>query len=256
MRRLLVGGVLALAVPLLGTAAAGAVTRASAVVKRDTASTKAFIALQERLDTDSARSTPAITPREKAYVAQAKSDCPDALTGIAKKAKANQVRALGLFIIESSTGLEIDALAPVAALTDRIAAQQQRLRFSDPALQWQVQVNASAQRAYLGLRPPELCADARALAASHFTNITPAGARFAEDAVTLIPSASVPPAQLARMMHRYAPGAVAVALKRLPKLQATLDRKLAFASHYRALLRALGASRLEPTASARPGLAS
>jgi hypothetical protein len=256
MRRLLVGGVLALAVLSLGATAADASTPASAQIKQDRASTKAFIALQERADVNIARSAPAITAREKAYVTQAQSDCPDALTGIPKKAKAMQARAVGLFVIESSAALELVALAPVSALTGRIAAQTQRLRFSDPALQWQVQVNASAEAAYLKLRPPDLCADARALAARHFTDVTPAGARFAEDAVTVIERASVPASQLVRLMRQYAPGPVAVALKRLPELDRTVGRKLALGSHYRALLRALGASRLDPTASARPGLAS
>ena len=57
--------------------------------------------------------------------------------------------------------LEIDALQPIRAVTDRIAAVQERLRFSDPFVQFEVGFYASATPAYLALPLPDLCADAR-----------------------------------------------------------------------------------------------
>ncbi len=86
-------------------------------------------------------------------------------------------------------------------------------------MQFEVGFYASATPAYLALRPPDLCADARALAASNFTKLTPAGNAFWRDLSTLLAPAAVPSATLLPLMRPYAPAAVAAALKRLPVLQ-------------------------------------
>ena len=152
--------------------------------------------------------------------------------------------------------MNVEQLAPLRGISDRVGDQQRRLRFSDPALQWQVNVDGSALLAYVDLRPPDLCAGARVLAASHFTKMTTAGTRFLKDASTLFPLAAAAPTSLVRQMRPYAPDAVSEALKRLPELQRTLDHKLAFDRHYRALVRALGVTHDELTSSALAGATS
>jgi hypothetical protein len=251
-----VGGVLAMVLTLALSGVAGAATPAPVPTKQDTASTKAFIALQERYGVGATRSAAAINAAGNAFVAQIRAGCPGVLKDLPKKLSHRQVKAASTFVLESVLSLDINAFAPLRGLTERLAGRQQRLRFSDPALQWQVRVNGAATAAYFALRPPGLCADARLLASSGFARITPAGAQFVHDGGTLDRSATVSPSSLLRAMRSYAPAATAVALKRLPELQHALDRKIPINHEFRTLLRVLGLARLAASPSARPGVAS
>jgi hypothetical protein len=209
------------------------------VTAQDTASTKAFIASSERYVRLQAKQIPAINALQAAYVAQVSSNCPDALAGAPAFGNSRQRLGLLKFRTEVGAALAIDALAPVRALTDRIAVIQERLRFSNPAVQFAVGFFASATPAYLALRPPDLCADARALAASNFTKLTPAGNTFWRDLSTLLEPAAVPAARLLPAMRPYAPAAVAAALKLLPVLQERFDKPLQLTRHSNAILKAV-----------------
>ncbi len=239
MRRLLVGGVTALALTLSGAAPASASSPGTAVAKRDTASTKAFIASAERLDIGEIKRIPAITAREDAFAAGVSSRCSASLTGAPTRGSTAQQLAVTKFGSEVGAALEIDALQPVRGLTHRIGTLQERLRFGDPVLQWQVGVDASATPAYLAIALPDVCADARALAASHFTKLTAAGERFVQNVSTLLLAAAAPPASLLGRMRAYAPGAVGAALKRLPELQRRFDQPLQLTRHANTITTAL-----------------
>jgi hypothetical protein len=243
-------------VALVGLSFVGTAAAAVAANVQDTASTKAFIALQERYDIDTIRAAPAVNAAEHALVAGARSGCSNVLKAAPRKANAHQFGPMVEFFTEALLALNVKQLTPVRGISDRVGDQQRGLRFSDPALQWQVRVDGSALLAYVDLRPPDLCVDARALAASHFTKLTASGTRFVKDAATLFPLAGAPASALLRQMRPYAPAAVAVGLKRLPQLQRTIDQKLAFGRHLRALIRALGDTHLKVTSSALAGVAS
>ena len=229
----LMAGVLALGV------AAGVAVAAPTGTRQDTASTKAFIASAERYDTGEIKRIPAITAREAAFVARVSAACPKVLAGAPTHVSSSQQLALLKFGGEVGAAVEIDALQPVRGLIGRIGTFQQRLRFSDPVLQWAVGVDATATPAYLAIPLPDLCADARALAASQFTKLTPAGKQFVRDASGVLADASAPPATLLRLMRPYAPVAVARALKRLPALQQRFDGPLQLRRHSNAILNAL-----------------
>jgi hypothetical protein len=246
MKRLLVGGVIGLAVLMFGVVTAGASTTRAVVSQQDTASTKAYIALQELNDNVAIRKASAINAAEDGVVAEVRSGCSNVLEAAPRKANGPVIH----FLTEAFAALNVEQLAPVRGISDRVGNQQRRLQFSDPALQWQVNVDGSALLAYADLRPPDLCAGARALAASHFTKMTAAGTRFLKDASMLFALAAASPTSLVRQMRPYAPDAVSVALKRLPDLQQTVYRKLAFGRHLRALLRALGDTHVTATSSA------
>ena len=230
---------LLLAFALAAVIATGAASAAPRVTVRDTASTRAFIVSAERYDVLEAKRIPAINARQDAYVTQISSACPGTLTGAPTLGSPQQRVGLLKFRAEAGAVLEIDALQPVRAVTDRIATVQERLRFSDPFVQFEVGFYASATPAFLALRLPDLCADARALAASDFTKLTPAGDVFWSDLSTLLRPASVPSTALLPLMHEYAPAAVASALKRLPVLQRRFDQPLQLRSHSNAILKAL-----------------
>jgi hypothetical protein len=161
------------------------------------------------------------------------------LAGAPTRGSAAQQLALTKFGSELGAALEIDALQPVRGLTRQIGTLQEHLRFSDSVLQWEVGVDASAEPAYLAIPVPDLCADARALAASRFTKLTPVGSRFVQNASAVLFAASAPPAALLRQMRAYAPVAVAAALKRLPVLQRRFDQPLQLTRHANAITHSL-----------------
>lgn len=235
------GGRAALVVLLASvTLTLGLVASALAAPTRlDRASAKAFIASAERYDTGEIKRIPAITAREAAFVARVSTACPKVLAGAPTHVSSSQQLALLKFGGEVGAALEIDALQPVRGLIGRIGTFQQRLRFSDPVLQWAVGVDATATPAYLAIPLPDLCADARALAASQFTKLTPAGERFVEDSSSVLGAASASPTTLLAKMRAYAPASVAQALKRLPVLQARFDKLLALRRHANAILDSL-----------------
>jgi hypothetical protein len=211
----------------------------AAPTRLDQTSTKAFIASAERYDTGEIKRIPAITAREAAFVARVSAVCPKVLAGAPTHVSSTQDLALNEFANEVGAALEIDALQPVRGMIGRIGTLQERLRFSDPVLQWEVGVDASATPAYLAIRLPDLCADARALAASQFTKLTPAGERFGQDVSSVLGAASASPTALLGQMRAYAPASVAQALKRLPVLQRRFDKPLALRRHATAILKAL-----------------
>jgi hypothetical protein len=228
---------------LIAVVGSGTAVAVPVVTRQDTSSTKAFIASSERYARLQAKQIPAINARQDAYVAQVSSGCPGTLTGAPTLGSPQQRVGLLKFRAEAGAALEIDALQPVRAVTERIAIVQERLRFSDPFVQFEVGFYASATPAYLALRPPDLCANARALAASDFTKLTPAGNAFWRELSTLLRPASVPATALLPLMRRYAPTAVASALERLPALQRRFDQPLQLSRHSNAILKALfGAS--------------
>jgi hypothetical protein len=240
-----------LAFGLTATIGSGAATATPTVARQDTASTEAFIASAERYDVLEARRIPAINALQNAYLAHVSSACPRALAGAPALGSSAQRVALIEFRAEAGAALEIDALQPIRGITHRIAELQERLRFSDPALQFEVGFYASATPAYLALRPPDLCADARALAASDFTRLTPAGNAFWRDVSTVLVPASAPSTTLLGQMRAYAPTAVAAALKRLPVLQRRFDQPLAIGTHLQALLRSVFGTSSDQSAIAR-----
>jgi hypothetical protein len=243
VKRVPFAGVLVLAL-VLGVSVVASAMPASPVTRQDAASTKAFIGLQELSDNSAIRSASSVNAAENAVVGQGRSGCPNVLKDAPKKPDRHQLQPITQFFTEALLVLDVEQLAPVRGISDRIGREQQRLRFSDPALQWQVDVGGSALLAFVQLRPPDFCTDARMLAATHFTKLTAAGRRFVKEASTLFAQAAADPTDLVRLMRPYAPEAVSVALNRLEALQHTVDHKLAFDRHLRALLRAVGETHL------------
>jgi hypothetical protein len=225
--------VLALAV-MFGEASA-----ATSPATRDAASTRAFIQSSIRYDLGSLQRRQAIASAARGFVRGVFRGCGNGLVSFPSKSSAAQrVAVLGVEL-ESSLALEVRAFAPIRALTDRIGRVQERLRFSDSALQWLVRSDAAATSALLAMHVPDVCADVRALASSHYESITPAGRRFLDDGALIIRAASAHPSSLARRMRAYAPAAVAAGIKRLSALQGRLQRTESLQPHDEALLRAL-----------------
>jgi hypothetical protein len=232
-------GVALLAVSLALACAAVASAGTRSTVARDAASTRTFIGSSIRYDVLSLQRRHAISVAGAAFVRGIRRGCANGLAGVpSKRSRAQQLVVLELEL-ESSLALEVRAFAPIRGLTDRTARVQDRLRFSDSALQWLVRSDAAATSALLAMRVPDLCADVRTLASSHYTSITAAGRRFVGDGGVIIPAASALPSTLAQRMRAYAPASVAAGIRRLKALQAELRRRESLQPLDDALLRAL-----------------
>jgi hypothetical protein len=114
-----------------------------------------------------------------------------------------------------------------------------------------VRTDATALPALLALRPPDVCADARALAANHFKKISGAGRRFAANVDTVLTAATTAPSKLLRRMRPYAPGTVAAGLKRLAALDARVEAQTGLKHHFSRLQRTLFAGRPRPAVPPR-----
>jgi hypothetical protein len=209
-------GLAAFAVTLACAFAAVATVGAAPTATRDAASTRAFIAGELATTRAILAHRPAELAAGKAYVAGVERECGDVRLRPRRLGPQRLLMFLQ-FAMEVGVSYEDVVFAPARPAIDRISRRQQRLRFSDPMLQWRVRTHASAFATMLALRPPEICADVRRLAATKFTAMTPAGRRFSSDALTLAES-SRDPGALMRQMDPYAPGAVASGLRRLKTL--------------------------------------
>jgi hypothetical protein len=181
---------------------------------RDAASTRAFIRSELQVVRVPVTHESTELAAGQAYVGGVQKECGDVQLRLRRKVSLDQALGFLRFGIETVTAYEDHALASLRPKVDRTAAEQDRLRFSDPELQWSVRGSTSALAAQLALKPPDVCADLRRMAATKLKSLTPAGRRFAADALALTVGPSTP-IELMRKMRRYAPDAVASGLKRL-----------------------------------------
>jgi hypothetical protein len=214
-----------------------AVAPALAASPRDVASTKTFIRSSVRYDLVSLRLRHAVAARADAYVQSVARGCDKGLANAPRQRDGAQQEALLELELESSLALEVRSFAAIRPITDQVARVQGGLRFSDSVLAWTVHTDAAATSALLAMHVPDLCADVRALVASHYKRITPAGAKFVEDGGHIVPAASVSPTALAKRMRPLAPGVVDRGVKRLKGLQGQLRHKVSLLPHDHALLR-------------------
>jgi hypothetical protein len=221
---------------LVGLVAAAPAVAAS---PRDVASTKSFIRSSIRYDLVSLQLRHAVAAKADAYVRGVSRGCANGLVNAPRQRNGSQQEALLELELESSLAVEVRAFAAIRPITDQVGRVQERLRFSDSVLEWTVHTDASATSALLAMHVPDLCADVRALVASHYTRITSAGARFVEDGGHIVPAASASPASLATRMRAYAPAAVAAGIKRLKGLQGQLRRQVSLLPQDHALLHVL-----------------
>jgi hypothetical protein len=217
---LVLAGLLTLA--LVSVAAASA-AGAAPVAARDAASTRAFIGGELGVYRALLAHGPTELAAGKAYRASVDGECGDVHLQLPQKLGGPRFLVFLKFAIELSVAYDDVTMASVRPAIDRIARMEQRLRFSDPALQWTVHGSTSALAAMLALRPPDICADVRRLQATNDKAITPAGARFSNDGETLIAGQSAPGA-LIRKMRTDAPAAVATGLRRLKTLAHRVTR--------------------------------
>jgi hypothetical protein len=213
---LLGGGVVALGLVLVGATGASASTSA-----RDAASTKAFIGGALGVDRAVLARGPAELAAGTAYVASV-GDCEGLPLRLPPKLGTKQTLVFLRLVIEVSVAYDDVTLTSVRPAIDQIAHADERLRFSDPELEWTVHGSTPALAALLALKPPDVCADVQRLTATKFKQLTPAGRQFSKDALTLIAGESGS-GTLIRRMRSYAPAAVATGLQRLK----TLNRRVA-----------------------------
>jgi hypothetical protein len=197
------------------------VASARTTAARDAASTRAFIGSELGIDRAMLAHGPAELAAGRAYLTSVRAECGSLRVHVPRKPGAKGFLRFFGFAIEVVVAYEDKTVAPARPEIDRIGRLQAGLRFSDPTLQWSVHSSTSALPAMLALKPPDICADARRLAATKFKQMTPAGREFSTDALTLVAGQTGEPGLLHKM-RPYAPATVATGLQRLN----SLDRRV------------------------------
>jgi hypothetical protein len=213
--------------------------------------TGAFVASAARYDQGMEAQAAQIFEAGHRFVGDVASGCGGVLKGIPQNPSFSQDIVIGQFEIATSAAYYIEALQPIRGLAAQVASERGKLSFPDPVLTWEVRTDATALPALLALHPPDVCADARALAAGDFKKITHAGREFAANVDAVLTAANTSPAKLLRRMRPYAPGAVSAGLKRLSTLGARVEAKTGLKHHFSRLQRTLFAG--EPPADRTDG---
>lgn len=112
---------------------------------------------------------------DAAYVSSISGRCPNALASL-KQAPAGSVSQTALFDFGEELGGDVGVVAygPARAELPKMAGTLRKLRWSSPPATKTVKRYLTAQGRLFRLAPSDLCADARALVASHAETI-PAG---------------------------------------------------------------------------------
>jgi hypothetical protein len=216
---------------------------ASAPAPGGAGATDAFVASAARYDRGLEAQASEIFEAGHQFVGEVASGCGGVLKGIPQNPSFSQDIVIGQFEIATSAAYYIDALQPIRGLAARVASERGKLRYSDPVLTWEVRTDATALPALLALHPPDVCADARVLAAGNFKKITHAGRQFAANVDAVLTAADTAPSKLLRRMRPYAPGTVTAGLRRLATLATRVETKTGLKHHFSRLQRTLFAGR-------------
>jgi hypothetical protein len=208
--------------------------------------TNAFVASAAHYDQGMEARAAEVFEAGHQFVGDVASGCGGVLKSIPQNPSFSQDIVIGQFEIATSAAYYIEALQPIRGLVAQVASERRKLRFPDPVLTWEVRTDATALPALLALHPPDVCADARALAAGQFKKITHAGREFAANVDAVLAAANTSPSKLLRRMRPYGPGAVTAGLRRLSTLDARVEAKTGLKHHFSRLQRTLFAG--EPPA--------
>jgi hypothetical protein len=213
---------------------------------RDASSSERFVALTTTL----LRGAITQDPRERAgidaVVSRVARRCPGTLPGYLRIGSARQQRVWTAFALdEPGAEFAIAILGPLRRRARTWVHSVEDLRWSDAAINRAVTTAVDRLRRALALRSPGLCRGVSESAASGFTTVPPATARFLKLAARALPPESfLEGGRLARRMRAFVPASGQAALKRLRALQARVDRNdgLFVLSAFDRLVRALRGS--------------
>jgi hypothetical protein len=215
MRGLLVG------ILVVGIVTASAAT--AAATSQDAASTRAFIKSETSFVTAFVTRHASEEAVADALVNHISVSCPGALAADPQDGDRAQQHTYGGFQMEASAELALAEFAPLRTAAARSIREDERLRWSDPAIDRAIAGEVRRARVTLALKPPDLCAEAKASAATRFTKLPSASTRFLKVAAIAF-GGNFSAVDLVRLMRGYAPKDVNVAIKRLTDLQDRADR--------------------------------
>lgn len=162
--------------PLVVSLSAGAGTtlaKSTGVVPADIASTRAYLLAVHELRQAVKGDGPTDEAAVHDLVAHVNRDCPNVLAGapanIATEEIAREVE------LEVSHALEQPQQKPTTAFANKV----ERLHWSNAKLTYYVHGSAAEDRANAELAAPDICVDAKAVAASGFTTVPASTTRFA-----------------------------------------------------------------------------
>jgi hypothetical protein len=154
---------------VLGALLALAATATTAQAKpSDLAPTRVYIQADYALDRSAKAHQPVAQASIRAYTRRLERECPKVTAGAPQDTEAEQIYEE---IVSAATGMVYRSDAAAIA---RFASTVQGLRWSSAKLTRTVHSYAARLRALAALPVPDICADARAWVASHYTALSPA----------------------------------------------------------------------------------
>jgi hypothetical protein len=154
-------------------------TPAAVAAPVDHASTHAALAALVRWETGLMADAPISQQGDNRFVASVAAGCPNVLAAV--NLIPSQVNRAATFALGEEIGADLYLarfLPAERALTSSLASTIERLRWSSRATRAAIRRSMQAERRYFALSPSNLCADARALAATNAQTTPPGTLQF------------------------------------------------------------------------------
>jgi hypothetical protein len=189
----------------------------------DFASTHMFIVLALQ----NSRATVGAFSREKASadatISRVSSTCPGVLSRSARTGTTAQQRSWSNLTEEASLELALAEVAPLRRVIAQSTRTLARLRWSVAGIDRAVRVLVRQTRATLALRPPDLCGDASASAATGFVSVPRSTVTFLRSSRVAFPHSGPTYSELVHKMRGFVAADEMSAIKRLHVFNARLN---------------------------------
>jgi hypothetical protein len=192
----------------------------------DSSSTSKFVAASSRVD----RLVLARASQEQAsvnaFVTHIQSACPGIVPASIKTGTAAQQRAWRALSSEALGEFGLALIDPVRAAEKRALRAIAPLRWTSATVNRQVAAYAQELRATLALHPPDICAQAKAMASTGFAAIPPATTTFLRRARAATPDSALSAMELADKMKPLADPPARAAIGQLASLEGRVNRAI------------------------------
>jgi len=149
--------------------------------------------------------------------------CPDVASRSAQNGTAAQQRTWTSLIDEAGYAVVLAEVAPLRPATTKLTRTLGRLRWSVASINRAMAAFLRADRAILALKPPDLCGDARASAATAFTSVPRSAVTFLRSASVAFPDSPATDSGLLRTMNAFVTQDESSEIKELCALNVRLE---------------------------------
>lgn len=216
-RRTIAGVVGAVALALPATALASSL---------DTASTTKFVAASSQVVSAALAKQSQEKAAANALISHVESTCPGAVPANLANGTEAQRHTWQAFSGEAVAEFALALTGPIRSAEQRAVRAIAPLRWTSATVNKEVAAFVQQGRATLALHPPDICAQARASAASGFAVVPPATATFIKRYSLAAPGSAPTVVDLAKKMKPLVDSQTATAIAQLAGLESRLSRDL------------------------------